>query len=318
VLFVVSSPDTERLAASMAEVRAAIYAMDAGWGSVPGLNPGDANNPSYVSEPIPLPDGQLVMVDFGHVPPDLRAELPEVVSTVLTSAGIDDATIAPAPTIGERYSAIDRMNPLSRAWLRGLDPPDRPRFLPRPPDPVMSTGRQWLLGERQEGDELVALAISVEVPLTEDQFEPVVSALAGSRAPLPNPTPVVATDFDSHGACASFGVLHGFGALLSVGGAKWSAADLAASMNRQRDLIRANTEHLSWATIVVEPGDRSFDIPQTQITETDDPPFAWYRLFSPAQLDRIGGPPPGSVELAGGRVELSRGDAEAFLSSRRT
>jgi hypothetical protein len=40
VLFVVRSPEAERLDAGAEAARKAIYAMDAGWDSVPGLSPG--------------------------------------------------------------------------------------------------------------------------------------------------------------------------------------------------------------------------------------------------------------------------------------
>ncbi|QIS10584.1 hypothetical protein [Nocardia arthritidis] len=297
VLFVVRSPDAERLAAGMAAARAAVYEMD---------------GPSYVSEPIPIPDGRLVMVDFGDVPPQLRLELPEVVSAALTSAGIEDASIEPAPRMGERFAALNRFMPVTRAWLRGLDPPGRPRVLARPPESLISAGRQWLRDEYQDGDELLTLAISAEIPLIWDQFTPIVGALLGSRAPLPHPTPVLTTDFRTRAASAEFGTLFGFGVLLTAGGANWSTADLAPRMLRQRDLIRANTEHLAWAAIGIDPLDRDLLIPQTQATEIADPATAaWYRLFSPEQLDALGGPPPGAVELPGGRVESTVGEPGA-------
>lgn len=285
VLFVVRSAESTALAAGMRAAREAIYRT---------------TSPTYVTAPLPIPDGSLLMVDFGPATTDVRLTLLDTVTTALTDAGITDASIEPAPRRGDRWGPVERITPLSRAWLRGLDPPDHPRVLSRPPRPLMSAGRDWLLGERAADDELVALAVSVEVPLPVAEFDPIVDALTGSSAPLPHQTPVYATDFRTHGACAVFGALFGFGLLLSVGG-----GDLTAAMHRQRDLIRANTAHLDWAAIAAQPGDRNLSIPQAQVIEEADVPRPWYRLFSATELNRLGGPPPNSVTLPDGRIELT-------------
>jgi len=311
VLFVVRSTDTQHLDAGMQAVRAAIYAIQADPAAVPGLGPGEANNPAYVTEPIAIPGGRLLMVDFGAVPPLQRLDLPDVVTAALRQAGVEDATIEPAPRMGDRYAALDRFRPLSRAWLRGLDPPDHPRVLARPPRPVLSAAREWLLDERADGDTMVALAISVEVPLTEDDFEPIVGALVGSRAPLPNQTSALTTDFRTRAASVDVGALFGFGAMLTVGGANWTTDELATHMRRQRDLIRAYADQLSWAAILVDPRERNFLIPQTELDDRSEAVPAWYQLFSPEQLQRLGGPPPGSVELPGGRFERTSGEPGA-------
>ena len=281
VLFVVRGEETAALADGTRAACAAVAGMDAGWESAPGLEPGDANNPAYVSAPIPVPGGRLVMVDFGHVPPPVRAELPEVVSGALTAAGVTDASIEPAPRMGDRYRTLDRFLPVTRAWLRAADPPDRPRALTRPPAALMAAGREWLRGEHADGDELLALAVSVEVPLTADAFTPIVDHLLTAHAPMPTRTPVLTTDFRTHAAVAEFGTLFGFGLLLTAGGAGWSPSDLAARMRRQRDLIRAYAADLSWAVVAVDRADRNLLIPQTRFDGRGAPIPTWYRLHPP-------------------------------------
>jgi hypothetical protein len=39
----------------------------------------------------------------------------------------------------------------------------------------------------------------------------------------------------------------------------------------------------------------------------------WYQILSPARLTQLGGAPPGSVGLPGGRAELTVGEAEQWV-----
>jgi hypothetical protein len=115
VIFLVRSQEEDRLGPAMEAACADIRAMDAGWDSVPGLQPGQSNNPAYVSDPIAVPGGRLVMVDFDFVPVAMRERLPDIVAAQLERAGIRDATIGPAPEIGDRYESLRRFVPIARA-----------------------------------------------------------------------------------------------------------------------------------------------------------------------------------------------------------
>jgi hypothetical protein len=43
----------------------------------------------------------------------------------------------------------------------------------------------------------------------------------------------------------------------------------------------------------------------------------WYQVLSGTQLARLGGPPPGAAELAGGRFELTIGEPEQWVPGHR-
>jgi hypothetical protein len=56
-----------------------VRALDGGWRSAAGLQPGDRNGPKFVSEPVPTPLGPMVMADLGSTPRKVLAGIPALV-----------------------------------------------------------------------------------------------------------------------------------------------------------------------------------------------------------------------------------------------
>ena len=68
-----------------------------------------------------IPDGQLLMIDFASTPPRLCREAPRILAGHLEEAGVQNAEIGLAPTIGAaRLKAIKSYSPVARALLLGV------------------------------------------------------------------------------------------------------------------------------------------------------------------------------------------------------
>ena len=58
-------------------------------------------------------------------------------------------------------------------------------------------------------------------------------------------------------------------------------------------------------------------LPNPAVESEFDAGPMWYQVLSQAQLERLGGLPPGAVELAAGRFELTIGEPEQWVPGHR-
>jgi hypothetical protein len=87
---------------------------DQEWERNPDL--GELEGPSYVSEPVTVPAGQLLLIDFASTPARLCRLAPQILSRHLAKAGVGDAEIGLAPKASEaRLRAFRLYTPVARA-----------------------------------------------------------------------------------------------------------------------------------------------------------------------------------------------------------
>jgi hypothetical protein len=108
--------DVEAATVAFARAAESVRELDAGWQSVPGLEPVDRNNPKFVST-FPTPAGPCLHVDAGAVPLRLLQHIPEILARELSSAGVDDAVIAPPPDDSEEWAQLLASGPAAVAWM---------------------------------------------------------------------------------------------------------------------------------------------------------------------------------------------------------
>ena len=73
--------------------------------------------PKFVSGPLPVPGGRLMMIDCGDLPPRTLRTVPDLVVDRLAAAGIAEATVALPRLIGDRYGTVGAFAPAARAFL---------------------------------------------------------------------------------------------------------------------------------------------------------------------------------------------------------
>lgn len=121
VIMLVRAEHGPAVASALRAACADIMGLDAGDRASPGLPPGVPNPPKYVADPVAIPDGMLIMVDFGEdITFAMRERVPGMIARRLEEAGVQEAAIGPAPRIGWRYQDLDRFRPVARAWFRGV------------------------------------------------------------------------------------------------------------------------------------------------------------------------------------------------------
>ncbi|MEU0571886.1 hypothetical protein ABZ297_41700 [Nonomuraea sp. NPDC005983] len=300
-----------------------IAALNGGWPAAHDSSGRDG--PKYVSGPVPVPGGGLVLLDVGWTPVDLLRTIPALLARSLRAAGISNASVELPPHIGARYAAARERGPAARAWLRGpmSFSPGLGSSVPGNPPPLVSTAG-WFLdvaGEwlRERGDP-VGVIVSVETPLTWDTIADTAAAVLAAGQPMA----VVTGDLTAAGAVArQYGAVPE--ASITEARPGWDGADVAAAMLAQRQVLRAAADNLVWAgaaagrsaRYLLEPRwvpDGAGDRPDVELLgDLAVPDALWYQILSVGHLDRLGGPPPGAVELPGGRVELTVGDPEQWL-----
>ncbi|MEU8607853.1 hypothetical protein AB0C29_07615, partial [Actinoplanes sp. NPDC048791] len=191
---------------------------------------------------------------------------------------------------------------------------------------LLTIGLDWLRSDQPGPAVLNGVVSSAEVPLTWDTAEPVSSAVlsAGTGACL------VATDFRTQ--VSAIAVEPGPQGWPADGSLTAYSADgrVAERMRAQRALVLAHADHLVWAGVTVEPDAAWLWLPQFQDRPADGEeraPYAgytrfltdrfagdamWFQALSAGHLQRLGGPPPGSAPLPGGRVAVTVGDPEQW------
>ncbi|KUL41260.1 hypothetical protein [Actinoplanes awajinensis] len=297
VLLVRSPEDPDR-------VRAALTA---------GLADIAALGPAFAPEPIAVPAGHLMIIDFGTRPPSRFATVPDLIAGRLVAAGITDAAITTPGRIGDRYAVVTGLGPIARAWLRG--PVGRPLGdAPRGAGDLLRIAAGWVR-DTAPGLPPRGVVVSAEVELA---WPGVVDALLPALR-TGAPVSVVASDFATTATVAAVaGTLGG-----TVKQATLTAAgqDVTLAMRAQRDLARAEAERLAWAGVEAAPTAR--DALSTHwegrrpggehVPDLIVPAAMWFQVLSPGHLARLGGPPPGAEPLGAGRVGLTVGEPEQWL-----
>ena len=278
---------------------------------ISGLAPADA--PAVLMGPFRLPDGCLLLADFEAVtPPDARARIPGILARHLDLDGITEAVIGTASQVGSRYDVPGSFTPVARAWLAGPGLSRGSGVFPVLEPALADAGTRWLSGLLSPGAELRAILAGMDVPVALDALEAV---LAGARRGGTYAMTAVATDFSSFAATVVFGEFLATGISLSAAGANWTAAEVAAQMRAQREIIRASAadESLAWAGVTAQPGGRFVFTANPAARDYRMIGPVWYQVLAPDQLQRMGQRPAGAAELPGGRVEVTIGEPEQWL-----
>jgi hypothetical protein len=298
-----------------------------------GRNAGDPElrGPKFVSGPIPLPGGQLMMVDLGDTPPQQLRELPDQLGGQLSAAGVTQATVDIPPRMGNRYRVIDAFAPAARAFL--APPVRRPyRDWNAPPVELLDAALTWLRSQPGSAQaEPVGLIVSAETPLTWQAAAELGAAVLRSG---PTASVTLVSDFVTTAAAAV--VTSGFldatpRAALTAAGAGSTPGEVADRMRDQREMIRSYPEPLGWAAVTVDRDagrmrfcdweERPQDRPQgaaprrftEQVSDLLVPDAMWYQVLSAGHLERLGEPPPEAVPLREASYELTIGEPEQWL-----
>jgi hypothetical protein len=172
---------------------------------------------------------------------------------------------------------------------------------------------EWARANQSRGEELVGVFVSAETSLTWDEVHRVGGAALDSGAAVA----LVVSDFTS--AVTSGAVVTSFGG--AVREATLTAAPGSpGQMLELRELLRRHAEEFGWAGVSAEIDARDLLSPQWQDREMTGRPVVdrlsdilvpdgmWYQILSEGHVQRLGGPPPGAVEVAEGRVALTVGE----------
>jgi hypothetical protein len=285
-------------------------ALRAASADIAGLRASDGDGPKFISGPIAIRDGYLLMVDFGGTPAGLVRTVPDLIARRLGEAGVRDALIGAAPRMGDRHAGVTALAPAGRAMLsgpRGRPFGDAPR---RPPRWLLDIAAGWLSTHHPPGASPVGLVISAELPL---DWRTLADALSPA---LDSHTPVAAVASDFRAAATALAVEGGL--LDTAPAASLTAAgdrDLRSDLTSLRDLLLTHAHDLVWAGVGPVPTARDAYVAGTEVTEVADvlvPDAMWFQLLSDGHLDRLGGPPPGAVPVDG-RFALAVGEPEQWL-----
>jgi hypothetical protein len=272
-----------------------------------------------VAEPVTVPGGQLLVIDYASTPARLCRHTPGILIRHLEAARVQDAQIGLAPKLGGQRSGV-----LASLTPRRLGRAARERA----PVPAWRAGRRaacqhlidvatgWLRGQSQPGMDLLGLILSMGVPLTWDSVIPVVTGVlaTGSTAAL------LASDFRTRAAVAVLGDLALTGVSLRVASTDRLAGRIATAMRRQRDTIRSAAAGVGWAGVTAQANPSPpfrLHLPNPAVESEFDAGPMWYQVLSQAQLERLRALPPGAVELASGRFELTIGEPEQWVPGHR-
>lgn len=298
MLRVHSAEEPARLAAALHAARSEIAVLGGGVYRYP-----------YVTEPISIPGGFTMLIDLTTIPGGLAAAIPDTVVSHLRECGIGTAEIGCAAEVGDRYDIIRSFTPVAQAWLGGTG--DRPlgKSITRRLDMLLvDLATEWLHQEYRDGMERIALAVTAEVPFDWETAGTVARGILGTLSG----TAMFVTDFISAIASAVPGAFLGTGLSLMAAGAAWPAAEIASQMHGQREFILEHAPDLAWAGVTAQ-ADNQYLLTAILSQTIPVPGPLWFQCMSAAQVGELGGPPEGSVELAGGRFALTVGDPEQWV-----
>jgi hypothetical protein len=277
-----------------------------------------AERPSYVAEPVTIPGGQLLVIDYSSTPERLSRLTPAILRLHLEKAGVRNAQIGLAPELSEhRYGVLGSFTPVARGSMRApgdrypaggfLGVPLAPRFL--------DIATNWLRSQYEPGMELLDLVISTGIPVTWDNLRQVAEGVLASGGY----TTLIVSDLATRAAAAVLGTFADRGISMAAAGAGWPPGQVAAQMRDLRAIIRGVAADVDWAGVTAHTASRrapNVYVPKMTPDESEADPM-WYQVLSGAQLARLGGPPPGAAELAPGRFELTIGEPEQWVPGQR-
>jgi hypothetical protein len=268
-----------------------------------------------------VPGGALLTIHAGNTPPQMKiGRIPGLLARRLKEAGIADATVSRAATMGWRYEILSTFTPVARALIRG--PHDRRDAQARPGliTELAGIAAEWLRRELRPGMELTALVLAVEIPITLDTLPQVAAGIVRQDH---GRITVVASDFRTQVAAAVFGEFSGLGLKLTAAGLDWPATEITRHMHTARDIIRAHAQNSPWslhsAAVTAQPADHYLLYPRW--LERDNVSFlpAWYQILplTGEQMAGVASHPgrlrPGFTNVAAPRIDLTVGDPEQWI-----
>ena len=244
--------DAEAAAAALTQAAAEIAALDGGWESAPGLEPGETVGPKFVSNVAKLPTGPFLWLDGGHTPDDLLATIPDIVARHLADAGVGTATIAfpetRAPLYDENGLAVGRPR---RAAVLCLYPPPvwRPGSVRgRAPASWIEEAAAWVQGDLGPDDPMWAMVVSLALPITAGDGVALLQQArrAGSGC-------LVAGDLEARARVAQ-GMFIGVDRIgLGAGGPVTTDEELLADFERLRAIARRLAPTMAYAFVAIMP-----------------------------------------------------------------
>jgi hypothetical protein len=274
------------------------------------------DNPVIPMGPYLVPDGCVLLVDFpaGTVA-GIPAQVPGILARHLEAAGIAEAEIRLA-RVADRYDTVTSFAPAARAWLVGPMPQPGSGVFPTLEPSFIEAGAGWIGRQLRPGAELTAVLVAMEVPVSLDGLRQVLDGRRDGPPGTPeNRVCAVATDFAGFAAGVHFGDFLGTSVMLSAAGAGWTAAEVAAQMRGQQEVIRscADAAGLEWAGVTAAHDNSQLLLGDVYRRKHPRIGPVWYQVLSEEQLGQAGGPPPGAVRLPGGRFELTVGEPGDWL-----
>jgi hypothetical protein len=335
IVIQVLGPQPAAAAEALRLARGDIAALDAGWLSAPGLQPGDTNGPTFVSSVTPAEPGPVLSIDGGQAPVELLLRIPDIIENHLERLGVSDALLT-VPTAPRLLKPYEGLSTVPNVAVLHIFP--SPLFVRRgvwtvPPAEWVEAAGRWLDAELSPSEVTVSDR-GVEFGLARDAALDYLRAARSRRAmgvyvvagEPPGPVGVIQGHF-------------GLGNLaLAVAGQQFGDVDLVAAAARLRDLARElgpqctqafvtflptlahNLDAVPPAPGVYEPlGDGGVSLrsahPSLVVQVCDELVFDAYpfQVLGPGHARRLGAPPRGVTKLPAGRFELSIGRLEDWL-----
>jgi hypothetical protein len=270
-----------------------------------------------VSEPIPL-GGQWLLVTYLYsATGQERAGVPGLLAQWLDAAGVDDAWVGAPVELRERYEDLDTFSPMVRAVISRPGPVPGHGSHALPEREQLDLALHWLREQQEPGMELLAEIAGTELPVNWE----IAGRVAFGVIRELYFTSVLVTDFSTAASGVVLGEFGGNGLAMWTAGSDWptvtwTPAYAAHRMLRLRDLIRspAALPTLGWGGVDVKQ-ECSYltGMPDSTVTDEDMLPPMWYQVMSADRVRRLGGPPPGGIDIGGGRVELTIGEPEQWV-----
>lgn len=309
---------------------------------------------SYVSDAMPTPEGPVLYIDAGGVPPASLRSIPEVIARHLQAVGVDEATIA-FPATTTTLPVLERM--LNSVALHLFVAPPRLVSVPGSwPQEWVSTelprawideAAAWVTDGRAPDDELWVRRELMEFTLPAAAIGAQLEAgalVVAARKPGPRRADVELHRLGPEQATAERAARLGGrvrGAktvphshvVLAAGGPEASDEELLGAYERLRDVARRLAPSVTYAYIwitdnlgpltmvgisvpwCVEGGPSVDGVRGYLRDELVFDGFA-YQVLNPGHLARCAELPAAGRPLAGGRVEISIGEPSDWLPDR--
>lgn len=311
---------------------------------------------SYVSDATPTPDGPVLYIDAGGIPPANLRSILDVIARHLEAAGVEEATIA-FPGTTSTLGVLEWV-PNAVALHLFVAPPrlvSRPGSWPQEwvstelPPAWIDEAIAWVTEGRAPTDELWVRRGLMDFTLAAADVRLQLeggSLVVAAKAPGPRRTDLQLLGVGDEQATAERaarlgGQVRGTSTVprshivLAAGGPDASDEDLLDAYERLRDIARRLAPEVTYAYIwithtlapliiagirvpwCVEGGPDVGGVNAYLRDELVFDGFA-YQVLSPGHLARCADLPPGARTLVGGRVEVSVGDVRDWLPDHAT